>query len=59
MKEKIIERLTAGEIADLDSTFRNKKLRTAILRNLSLNILQIRLVNDSPQWRGWIVSYED
>ena len=59
MKEKVLERLTVNEIADPNPTSRNQRLRAAILRNLSLNILQIRLVDDSPQWRGWIVSYED
>ena len=57
MKEKILVRLTKGEINNPDPEPRNQKLRDALADNLDLKILQIRLVNDSDEWRGWVVSY--
>lgn len=57
MKEKILKRLTKSEISDPDPRRRNRKLRDALMDNLDLDIQQIRLVDDSDNWRGWIVSY--
>ncbi len=59
MKEKILKRLTKSEIQNADPRPRNRKLRDAIADNLDLDIHQIRLVDDSENWRGWIVSYEE
>jgi hypothetical protein len=58
MKEKIVKRLNPNEIQDSDPRPRNRKLRDAIANNLDLDIQQIRLVDDSDSWRGWVVSYE-
>lgn len=58
MKEKVLVRLTVDEINDPDPRPRNNKLRDAIQDNNDLAIREIRLVNDSKNWRGWIVSYE-
>lgn len=58
MKEKILKRLTKAEINDSDPEVRNQKLADALADNLDLNIQQIRLVDDSDSWRGWVVSYE-
>ncbi len=57
MKEKILKRLTSKEIQDPDPTSRNQKLRDALEDNLDENIQQIRLVDDSDNWRGWVMSY--
>jgi hypothetical protein len=59
MKEKVLKRLTVDEIEDTDPQPRNDKLRDAIQDNIDLNIRSIRLVNDSPNWRGWIATYEE
>jgi len=59
MKEKILKRLTQAEINDSDARPRNRKLRDALADNLDLDIQQIRLVDDSDNWRGWVVSYEE
>lgn len=59
MKEKILRRLSVEEIEAPDPTPRNEKLRDGIEDNIDLNIRAIRLVNDSANWRGWVVSYED
>jgi hypothetical protein len=59
MKEKILKRLTKSEVRDSDPRPRNRKLEDAIGDNLELDIRQIRLVDDSDNWRGWIVSYEE
>lgn len=58
MKEKVLKRLTVEEIEDPNPQPRNDKLRDGIQDNIDLKILSVRLVNDSPNWRGWIVSYE-
>jgi hypothetical protein len=59
MKEKVLKKLTVEEIEAVNPQKRNDKLRDAIQDNIDLDIRQIRLVNDSPNWRGWIVSYEE
>jgi hypothetical protein len=59
MKEKVFKRLSISEIEDSNPACRNNKLRDAILNEINLNISSIRLVNDSANWRGWIVSYEE
>ncbi len=57
MKEKILKRLSSDEIQDPDPRPRNRKLRDALADNLDLDIRQVRLVDDSANWRGWVVSY--
>ncbi len=59
MKERILKRLTKSEIQDADPSPRNRKLEDALANNLELNIQQIRLVDDSDNWRGWIISYQE
>ena len=58
MKEKILKRLTKTEVNDPDPEVRNQKLHDALADNLDLSIQQIRLVDDSENWRGWVVSYQ-
>ena len=59
MKEKVLKRLTKAEVNNPDPEARNQKLQDALADNLDLNIQQIRLVNDSENWRGWVVSYDE
>jgi len=59
MKEKILKRLTKSEVKDPNPEARNQKLHDALANNLDLSIQQIRLVNDSENWRGWVVSYDE
>lgn len=59
MKEKVLVRLTVSEIEDPDPTTRNHKLRDGIQDEIDLLIRSVRLVNDSPNWRGWIVAYDE
>jgi len=59
MKEKILKRLTKAEIKDAHPRPRNRKLHDALADNLDLDIQQIRLVDDSENWRGWVVSYQE
>lgn len=59
MKERLYVRLTSKEVRDTSiegCRARNEKLRKKLAAD-STNIRAIRLVDDSPNWRGWIISY--
>jgi hypothetical protein len=58
-EKKILKRLTKTEVNNPDPEARNQKLHDALANHLELNIQQIRLVNDSENWRGWVVSYDE